>query len=483
MLFATLFWSCKSDSLTVGQSLLNEQDRIIVGCDTFPTTTSLVVASDIYTTPDSFLLGECDSRFGTVHADILAQFTCPVGFTYPEGAVVDSACLFFFYNSWFGDGNSPLSLSVYTIDKQALDYNTAYSHNINVDEYVSLTEDNMVIERQRIIVPAKKTDSAYNSTTQTYLPFVRLRLTDALAEQLFTAGDYSSLEEFTQAFKGLYIASDFGSANLLHVTNLNIALYYHFPYNKAGNDTIVTDTKGFYANSEVRQVNRYIYINEDINSLRQDSDSVSYIVSPANLYTRISLPIKSMAEQIIGKMKYASANGDTLSRRPYINKAEVILTVLNHHDGSSKKTRDDWAQPAGCMMLIKESAVERFFSTNEQPTDTCAILSKLTEVTDGGEESEFVYLYDLASLLTNTIRQIQQSKTDTTAQPVPESLNMLLIPVSVTYASSSSSYYSYTTSSTTISSVKHEQTVTATVIQAANNSDDPLDLEVVYSGF
>ena len=176
MLFATLFWSCKSDSLTVGQSLLNEQDRIIVGCDTFPTTTSLVVASDIYTTPDSFLLGECDSRFGTVHADILAQFTCPVGFTYPEGAVVDSACLFFFYNSWFGDGNSPLSLSVYTIDKQALDYNTAYSHNINVDEYVSLTEDNMVIERQRIIVPAKKTDSAYNSTTQTYLPFVRLRL-------------------------------------------------------------------------------------------------------------------------------------------------------------------------------------------------------------------------------------------------------------------------------------------------------------------
>jgi len=473
MLAAVLCTSCDNDTATAGRDILSESDQIIVGCDTFSTHSSLSLAHSIYSTPDSFLLGECDSRFGTIHADIVAQFTCPVGFQYPEGAVVDSVCLYFYYNSWFGDGHTPMSVAVYEIDKQSISYNNAYSHELDINEYCTVAPENMVVDKKRIIVAATPTDSVYNSNTESYIPYVRCRLTDEFAQRLFAIRDFSSLNKFTDQFKGLYIESDFGSATLLHVQDINLALYYHFEYNKAGRDTTVTDIKGFYANSEVRQINRYTYFNTDIEALSKDSDTYNYIVSPANLYTRVSLPIRKMGENILSKMTYLSSTGDSIVRRPYINKAELYLEVLNVYDGYSTVTRDDWAQPASYMMLIKESEVDGFFKENKLPNDTCAILGSLAATTID-DSTYYYYKYDLAELLTQKIREI---KVDTIE--VPETLDMLLVPVSVTTGTSTSS----SSSSTTITAVKHEQTVTATVIRSANNVESPLSLEVVYSGF
>lgn len=464
--FATMV-SCSGDTGLAGESLLSEQDRIIVGCDTFSMHSSLCEARQIYSTPDSFLLGECDSRFGTIHADILAQFTCPIGFEYPANAEVDSVCLFFYYTSWFGDANTPMSLSIYEIDKQSLAYTEPYAHDVNIEDFCTVEASNMVLARERILVAGHPTDSVYNSYTNTYLPYVRMRLMDEFAQRFFAKQDFTSLAGFTNDFKGLYIQSNFGSATLLHVSDINLGVYYHFSYEKQGRDTVVSDIKGFYANREVRQVNRYIYLNEDYEALRADSNSVNYIVSPANLYTRVSLPIAEISRNIIGSIG---------EKRPYINKAEITLEVLNNN-GDAKKTRDDWAQPAKHMLLIKESAVDRFFSKHELPSDTCAILASLTSVTDGNDSTRTYYSYNLASLLTETIRQIEKDST------IEEDMNMLLIPVSVETGTTSSTYGSYNTSSSSIMGVKHEQTVTATVIRSAQDAEHPLSMEVVYSGF
>lgn len=482
--WAFLSVACKGDSVTSGESLLGESDHIIVGCDTFAITSGIVAARDIYTTPDSFLLGECDSPFGTIHADILAQFTCPTGFVYPANSEVDSVCLFFYYNSWHGDGNTPMSLSVYEMDKQTFSYATAYSHNINVEDYVTISDANSVLDGKRYLSASKPTDSVYNSGTYGYVPYVRMKLSNDFAKRLFAANDYSSLEAFCNQFKGLYIQSDFGSATLLHVKDINMALYYHFTYNKAGRDTTVNDVKGFYANSEVRQVNRYIYINEDMESLRADSATVNYIVSPANLYTRVSLPIKQMSETILAKLSQGKTEGDV---RPYINKAGLSLEVLNVRDRYTEPSYDNWAQPSQHMLLIKESAVDRFFSKREMPSDTCAILGTLVTVTTSSDSTYSNYSYDLSELLTQVIRNIEADTID-----VPEKLDMLLVPVSVGNGSSTSNssydYYSYyygysSSSSSSITSVKHEQTVSATVIRSAQDAEHPLSLEVVYSGF
>lgn len=502
-LVAVFCGSCASDNASSGESLLEDRDRIVVGVDTFGTCSfTLDIANraiddgilrdsfPIYSTPDSFLLGECDSRFGTLHADILAQFACPEGFVYPEGAEVDSVCFFFYYGSWFGDGHSPMSIDIYPL-KKVLYYDKPYSHNLDIDEFVNPAAPS-VLDRQRILVAATPTDSAYDDQNRTYRSYVRCRLTDAFAQTFFQSRDFSSQETFSESFPGLYIKSNFGGATLLHVSDMNLAVYYHYTYQKAGRDTTVADVKGFYANSEVRQVNRYQYFTDtdteeagyDRASLLADANK-NYIVAPANLYTRISFPLKEMAYDILSKLAYtrATANGvDTLYRRPYINKASIALEVLNYYDGTSAYTRHDWAQPAANMLLVKAESAQRFFMKHELPNDTCAILaSVMSEKVSGTDSLRYYYTYDLSALLTEQLRKIEA---DTVA--VPDSLNMILIPVSVSKQTSSNSGYGYyygSSSSSTITGVKQEQIVSATEILSASNPKNPLSLEVVYSGF
>lgn len=500
-LVAFVCGSCSTDNVSSGESLLDERDRIVVGVDTFGTCSfTLDIANraiddgilpdsfPIYSTPDSFLLGECDSRFGTLHADILAQFACPEGFEYPAGAEIDSVCLFFYYGSWFGDGYSPMSIDIFPL-KTVLLYDQPYSHNLNIDEFVDPAAPS-VLERQRILVAAEPTDSAYDSQNRVYRPYVRCRLTDEFARTFFQSRDFSSQTAFSQSFPGLYLKSNFGGSTLLHVSDINLAVYYHYSYEKAGRDTTVTDVKGFYANSEVRQVNRYVYFTDtdteepgyDRASLLAD-ETKNYIVAPANLYTRISLPIKEMATNILSKLVYTrvTENGtETLYRRPYINKAAISLEVLNYYDGTTSYTRNDWAQPAANMLLIKEESVQRFFRKHELPSDTCAILASVSaeKVTDT-DSIRYFYTYDLSTLL---MEQLRKFESDTVV--VPDSLHMILMPVSVsTQTTTSSSYYYSSSSSTTITGVKEEQIVSATEILSASNPQNPLSLEVVYSGF
>ena len=67
-----------------GSSILAEKDEIKVKADTFGVRSSLDSCAAITLTPDSFLLGECDTHFGTMKADILTQLACPEGYKYPS---------------------------------------------------------------------------------------------------------------------------------------------------------------------------------------------------------------------------------------------------------------------------------------------------------------------------------------------------------------------------------------------------------------
>jgi hypothetical protein len=130
---------------------------------------------------------------------------------------------------------------------------------------------------------------------------------------------------------------------------------------------------------------------------------------------------------------------------------------------SSDVTRNDWLQPAGYMLLVKEESMERFFKNRELPTDTCALLGTLTQATDSVGNETYYYSYDLSQFLTNQLRKESNDSI----------LDMLLVPVSI--ETSATSY-----SSTTVSSVRQQQTMSATKIRSAKNG---MQLEIIYSGF
>jgi hypothetical protein len=71
----------------------------------------------------------------------------------------------------------------------------------------------------------------------------------------------------------------------------------------------------------------------------------------------------------------------------------------------------------------------------------------------------------MSALLTHQLRSTNN----------PDTLNMLMVPVDVITATNNNTTY--------IISIKQQQTVSATKTFSANNAENPMNIEVVYSGF
>lgn len=463
--------NCTGDRQSTGESILSEEDRIQVKSDTFGVVSALDSCAAIALTPDSFLLGECETHFGTIKADILTQLACPEGFQYPSkfavapgdtmelNPVVDSVCLYLYYSTWYGDGNSPIGINVYEIDRQGLLANERYPSNLQILDYCSLEKATCATTYSSIVVPNAPTDSAYSTETEKYISTIRIKLSDDFASRFFAIKDFSTQEAFNQQFKGLYICTDFGGSNVLYVKDMVMTVFYHFTMLRpTATDSIIYDTKSFYANEEVRQVNHCIYPDrEDILQQYAQVKDTNYIVSPANIYTRLTIRMDSIFNRIEKRL----GNNSTLYS-VYVNKADLIVDVL-HSENTSDRPRDAWDTPAPHMMLIKEEQLDSFFSKNELPSDTCAIVASLAMQTDSLDNALYSYTYDLSSMLTQQLRSKKN---------VSE-LRLALVPVAVTANSSTS----------TITSIKQMQTISATRIRSANNSINPMDIEMVYCSF
>ena len=469
------FYGCNGSSLNAGESILSEEDKINVKSDTFNVASALASCEAISLTPDSFLLGECETHFGAIKADILTQMACPEGFKYPEklatisengdtiyrnlNPTVDSICMYLHYTTWYGDGSSPIGVNVYEMDRQTLNENERYGNDLKLEDYCSLSPSSCITNYSAIVVPNTPSDSSYSSQTESYISTVRIKLSDDFAQRFFSIKDFSSQQAFNKQFKGLYICTDFGGSNVLYVKDITMTVFYHFTMPRPNtNDSIVYDRKSFYANEEVRQVNRYIYPNrEDILHHYSQVTDTNYIVSPANIYTQLSIRMDSIIERIETRLK-----NDSVLHSIYVNKANLTIDVL-YSDSATGRPRDSWEMPATHMMLIKEEQLEKFFSKNELPTDTNAIVATLSATVDSLENVMYSYTYDLSTMLTKELRK--DVKTD--------ELKFALIPVSVSTASSTGS----------ATAIKQLQTITTTRIRSANNSTNPMDIEMVYCSF
>ena len=449
---ACCWTACKEDVANTGESVLDEDDAIIVLADTFSLVSAIDSCQAIISQADSFLLGEIETDYGLLRASILTQLACPEGYHYPEGfsvESVDSICLFMSYSSWVGDANSPMAINAYRMDRGTFLFTGTYPTDLDISEYCS--REKAILQNHRIVIASEKLDSVSDGQGN-YTPMIRMRLNDDFKQYFASIQSFESQEAFNELFNGLLIETSFGSSTILNITDVALGVYYHFSYQKGDRDTLVNDMKAFYANSEVRTVNHLSYQDkkEWIEQLQKDSDTYNYIVAPAGVYTRMRFPMMQIADTIHAKVG---------EKRPYVNKAEVRVMIHNVFSGTaSELTRNDWLQPAGYMLLIREESTERFFSHKELPSDTCALLAQLTQGTDTLGNTIYYYSYDMSDFMTNQLRQ----KTNDTI------LNMLLVPVSVEYTSN------------TVTSVRQQQTMSATQISSAKNG---MKYELVYSGF
>lgn len=441
----------------MGSQLQPDEDGIVTKADTFHLSSANYYPEYIYSSADSFLLGNYyDSELGTTRASLLAQFSCPIvedgddsRKIFPDNSAVDSIVLDIYYRSYFGSGNGLVELSVYEMNQGTFEYSKMYPSNLELTDYC----DESVLLGTKLLKADDAKDSVSSGTSKVSLIRLKLDKDSDFANRFFDieANTYHSFAEFTDFFKGLYIKSEYGSDVMFHVIQLDLNMHYHFTYPLEGNDTTVNGEQTFPANTEVRQIN--IFEHPDIEQVKTNLDavdSINYVSSPANIYTRVSLPMSRMCDTIIHK------TGD---RTPYVNAASLVVNV-------SEVDLEKAALPASNLMLIKESAMERFFKKKEALSDTCAIVASISSKQIDATTYEYYYSFDISDIVLQELRAREEQDVN-----VVDDLDMLLVPVNPTKQS------------TVITAVKAEYLMTNVVLKSAQNKSKPMKLSLVYSGF
>lgn len=451
-----IFTACKDDnSLTqIGSSIQPAGDKIQVGYAQFDITSENYEVDFMYSRPDSFLLGTFyDPIYGTTHADILAQVEYPKDYVFPANTVSDSIILTFYYRTYFGDKYSPMNVSVYEMNKKTFEFSTPYPTNLDPADYVDKSNPDLLL--------GEKTFSAVSSTGSSDSTYVSIKLSDDFLQKFtnITNDTYTSDELFFDFFKGLYITTDFGSASMLYVGQIDLNYYHHYNYtlkDSEGQDSIVQVNLSttFPANSWVRQVNRFLHPDKAqvISNLESQTDQIHYLSSPANIYTRIQLPLKEIQETIEKK-----------DLRLVINNAKLNVNIAIPED------TDNFTQtiPAN-VLLVKESALDRFFIKRELPSDTCAILGTYSYKTNSDtNEYEYFYTFDMAGFISHELKQAKASNTD-----AQDFVNFVMVPVRLTVNSSSN-----------VTEIAQQFLMNAVTIYGGNHSTKAIKTDIVYSSF
>ena len=441
----TIATSCTDNTASIGGSIQPDSDIIEFAADTFHLSTDTMLVDCIYAIPDSFLLGNYyNEKYGSTRAEIFAQLKAPINFNYHQGSRPDSAEIIIAYYSWFGDGNSPMRINIYEMKGEPFTFSGSYPSNISVAEYADLSKP---LASQVIVAK----DATRGDST-----LVVFKLSQEFVDRFFAAGKsiYASDESFFNFFKGLYITTDFGSSTILSVSSIRLNFYYSYDFVSEGETLNIPQTVMFPANREVRQVNHIEH--PDRKDVIKPEEGKSYISSPANIFTRVKIPLKKMNDRMNDSINY---------KKLVLNSASLQVEVTDFE--YSKLA----LQPPRYMLLIKESMLSETFEKNKIPTsanDTSAIYAEYKEGLNNDGDTVRFYAFNLSVLIANELKIAEKAN-----QSPPELLDMVLVPFTPDYLSSSSS----------ISRAKQMIPMSGVTIKGGSNADSPMRIKTVFSGF
>jgi len=443
--------SCNDDNITdIGSGIMPSTDKIEVAAETFSITSDDFFVPSMFVRQDSFLLGTFyDETYGTTHADILAQVENPENHTYNPGMIPDSVVYVMYYNKFFGDKYSPMHVSIYEMNKATFRYTQPYPTNLNPFDY-----------SDKSLLLGKKSFTAVDATKRNDSTYVSIKLSDDFLNRFSTLiqGNFTDANPFVNTFRGIYVVPNFGSAVMLYVNRLDLEFYYHYFYTTKdvqGRDSTVKVNSmiTFPANARVRQVNRFLHPDTATikNKLAAKTNQVHYISSPANIYTRINLPLLQMQTNMQSGGKRLAINNAKLR----VDVAEVSTNVL-----AQNLVRN--------VLLIRENDYNNFFIRRKLPDNSTSILGTLlNERNTTTGETDYFYNFDIAQMLATEFKNAKN-----TGNSLTNNNSFLLIPVRLK-----------TDGNNNITEVDQQFLLSAVTVCGGNHSSKPMKVNVVYTLF
>lgn len=547
-LLAITFFGCDDNTGNLGYGMFPGSDQLINGqLKTYPVTTESVAAGRIYAKTNIGYVGKfTDETFGTYQAGFLSTLNCPTGLTFPgvynETAFNDknkitntmvstksddivlihkdpedvtsevignihTVELYLWYDTYFGDSLTACRLSVYQLNKElekADEKNAYYYTDIDPNEfYDESNAESLLGTKAYTAVDLSVKDSIRNLST--YVPSVHLALEKTTSERIGgeilrkfreaqKSGTAFGNKEFLDAFKGIYVKSDYGDGTVLYVDQVQMnVVYKNYAIDSISGKPLKTyDNKNdstyyayriFNSTREVIQANK-LDNDEKVDELIATHDNCTYLKTPAGIFTQATLPVNQISEEL---------SGDTLNA--------VKLTFSSYNQPSSS-SNFGMAAPSN-VMLIREKDKESFFANNQLNDGISSFLtshntstnqytfSNITrlinacindrkaaekDIKEKGTVTYKVYNEDLGKDESKTTNDITEWEDDTQWDKV------VLIPVLVTYDSSSSS-----NGTSNIIGIQHDLKPGYVKLKGGKKGENEaayqLNLEVVYTNF
>jgi len=479
---AAIAVSCSDDTLSIGNSLTEETDKVEVNTATFDVQTRTIAADSVLSRSNVCYFGRImDPETGaSVTSEFMTQLHILESFaTYPDkqivsrkdGMAVADSCrleLYFDKPSTAADTLAAMVLRVSELDKP-MEEGVVYYSNYDPEERGYLRHDGLVKEKPFSYADQTLLAERYkNSTSAAYKHFTYIPLNDEYtAKDGTTYSNYGTYiiqqylnhpEYFTNTYQfvhnvcpGFYFQVADGYGFHCQVPDMALRIFYTVVNDK---DSVYTSEIPLAGTEEVLQTTRIHHDNEVMQELTTDN-SCTYIKSPAGLFTEVTLPVTDI--------KNAHPGDSLLSAR--ISFARINNTVTD------KKALD---VPTYLLMVPKDS-LYTFFEKNSLPDNRISFYTTYSDAAAVGTNS---YTFsNISSLITALYDNRQRGMVydKSWEQKHPDWNKVVLVPISVTTS---------TSTTTTVTDVDHNMAITSTrLVGGSENPYEPIQVSVVYGQF
>ncbi|HHT34636.1 MAG TPA: DUF4270 domain-containing protein [Bacteroidales bacterium] len=443
--------SCNDTLDRVGFTIQPGMDNLTVGIDTMHLQARTIEIDSIFARTKYPVLGEyTDPLFGSIKSEYLGEFYLPEGAGFNAGSTIDSVKVVVSYSSMMGDSLAPMELSVYELNRSLMGV-SRYTH-LNPEEYADMTAPlgKAVFTGKNKTYHTETYTSGY--TSQTYKVYdISVDLPLTLGQRFLDEynkpahGMMNDADRFRQFFPGLYFTTSFGNSTILNVSFTSFFVHYHYTDeggSSTGQDTIRTDALRLFITPEVTQVNTVRSHNEP---LLEESNTHTYVKSPAGVITEITFPLSNIHQEL--KSKALNLANFTLYALPDAMEDPLVKIA-----------------PPDYLMLVNRDSLEGFFEGRKLIDNVTSFISDKFDAT--------TYSYDFNNI-SAMINYYNLEMGDT-----PYDLVYYLIPVDATMTTVQQSYYS--SGSEVLTELHNQMWPTAAMLDKREGN---LKIELIFSNY
>ena len=394
--------SCDDTTNTIGDSLIDNGDKLSITADTFSVASETMVAGRVIARSSTGYLGRMvdPETMTTVTGNLMSQFHVLSNYELPakdsimsrdanNEIIADSCDIRFYYSTYYGDSLSQMKMTAYELSKPVKEGESYYSDfDPEAQGYIRPAAQGGIAEKRSFtLTDYTEADSIRNRRNYNRNIIVRLnkQYKDKKGVTYNNYGTYllRKYQQDPSAFRnpyrflheicpGFYFKVDGGSGSMAHIQLAQLNIYFK---NKQKGKVSEISTN-FVSTEEVLQLTNFSNDNTKLQQLANESGH-TYLKTPAGLFTKLTLPMSDIM---------AGHTNDS------INTAKVVLHRINNISTSDYQ----FGIPHNVVMVPADS-LQSFFANNRLPDNKTSFMATYNSKTNAYEFNNISGIVNLFS--------------------------------------------------------------------------------------